>query len=111
MADVRYADLVRKLTDRGWAVVQRERDVGWWADELWTVESVWAPRGFTLFVTWLVDPESLSGVWGVGAALERPTARHEAEATTCMSINHWPRYVPDFLKALDTLRDAANPST
>ena len=111
MADVRYADLIRKLADRGWDVVRRDRDVEWWADEIWTVRSVWAPRDFTVFVTWLIDPESLSGTWGVGAALERPTGRTEASAAACASINRWPRDVPEFLAALDRLRDAANPST
>ena len=111
MADVRYADLVRKLADRGWEVTQHDRDdVEWWADEIWTVESVWAPQGFTVFVTWLIDPMDNVTVWGVGASIERPTGRLEASAAACMSINRWPRDVPDFLTALDALRDAA-PST
>ena len=109
MADVRYADLIRKLADRGWAVVQRDRDVEWWADEIWTVESLWAPNGFTVFVTWLIDPMDNVTVWGVGAALERPVGRPEASAAACMSINRWPRDVPDFLAALAALREA--PST
>ena len=105
MADARSADLVRKLTDRGWEVTHRERDVEWWGDEVWTVESVWAPHGFTLFLTWLIDPMDLATVWAVRASLERPTDGGAAGSAACVSINRWPRDVPEFLARLDALRD------
>src|SRR4051812_35046115 len=110
MADVRYADLISKLAERGWEVVHRERDNEWWADEIWTVESVWAPQGFTVFVTWLIDPQDEKTVWGVGASPERPADRLDASGAASMSIKRWPRDVPGFLTSLDKLRYAA-PST
>ena len=105
MADARYADLVRKLAARGWEVTRRERGVGWWGDEIWTVESVWAPQGFTLFLTWLIDPMDLVTVWAVRASLERPADGGAAGSAACMSINRWPRDVTEFLARLDALRD------
>lgn len=105
MTDARHADLVRKLAARGWEVVQRDSDVEWWAREIWTVKSTWAPQGFTLFLTWLIDPMDLATVWAVGASLERPTDGGAAGSAACMSINRWPRDVPEFLARLDALRD------
>ena len=112
MADVRYADLIRRLVDQGWDVARCDREVGWWGDEVWTVESVWSPRGFTVFLTWLIDPMDNATVWGVRASLERPTDGGEAKSAASMSINHWPRDVPEFLASLAAMRDAAlHPAT
>jgi hypothetical protein len=105
--DVRCADLIRKLSAQGWEVVRRDRDGEWWADEIWEVESVWAPRGFTAFLTWLREPDDEATVWGLGASLARPTDRLGASAAACISINGWPRDVPGFLSALAALRDRA----
>ena len=102
--DARVADLFKKLTDHGWQVVNRERDPEWWAAEIWTVESVWSPPGFTLYVTWLRDPMDERTLWAVGASTQRPTDRFEAANPVCASLRHWPRGVPEFLDALATLR-------
>src|SRR4051794_18782680 len=101
--DVRHSQLIAKLSEHGWRVVSRERDdLQWWADEIWTVESEWAPQGFTSFLTWLVDPQGDGhrgqgrAVWAVGTCLQHPTSRLEAEGVPLMSINHWPRELPEF---------------
>jgi hypothetical protein len=65
--------LIRKLAEHGWDVTSRDRDVEWWAQEIWTVESVWAPHGFTVFLTWLIDPQKGESDWGVG--VPRTTGR------------------------------------
>jgi hypothetical protein len=105
--DVRYSDLIRKLGERGWDVVHRDREVEWWAQEIWTVESVWAPRGFTVYLTWLIDPLDRATVWCTGASLTHPSPFGKAWGAASMSINRWPRDVPEFLAALAELRDAA----
>jgi hypothetical protein len=58
LVDVPHSKLIVKLAEHGWSVVHRERnDIDWWADEIWTVESEWAPRGLNVYLTWLVDPQ------------------------------------------------------
>jgi len=97
------------LSQQGWRIVHRERDdLDWWADEIWTVESEWSPQGFTVYLTWLVDPLSGWGIWAVGTCLSRPTGRLEAGAKPHMSINHWPRDVEQFLQGLAKLRNQSS---
>jgi hypothetical protein len=112
--DVRHSHMIAELSQDGWRVVSRERsDLDWWPDEIWMVESEWAPRGFTVFLTWLVDPQwddhrqPGQAVWSVGACLQRPSTRLEAEGEPLMSIKHWPRELPRLLVALSTLREQA----
>jgi hypothetical protein len=50
--------MAAKLSELGWRVVSRERhELDWWADEIWEVASGWAPQAYTVFLTWLVDPQ------------------------------------------------------
>jgi hypothetical protein len=103
--DVRYSLMLTALSKHGWRVVNRQqKDLEWWADEIWTVESEWSPHGLTVFLTWLRDPEG-HRVWAVGTCLQSPSSRDEAEGEPLMSINHWPRDLPEFLVGLQTLRD------
>jgi hypothetical protein len=110
--DVRPEQLIAKLSEHGWRVARRERDdLDWWADEVWAVESEWTPRGFTVFLTWLVDPQwddrrrPGEAVWAVGTCLRRPTACLEAQGAPLMAVKPWPRDLPAFLAGLAALRD------
>jgi hypothetical protein len=110
--DVRHTQMIAKLSEHGWRMAVREReDLDWWVDEIWIVQSEWAPQGFTLYLTWLVDPQwddqrqPGQAVWAVGTCLERLAGRSEAEGSPLMSIKHWPRGVPEFLARLGVLRD------
>lgn len=111
--DVRRSLLAGKLMEHGWNIVHREqKELEWWADEIWTVESEWSPKGFQVFLTWLVDPQWDRGrpgekVWLVGTCLHRPTNHEEAERAPMFSIKHWPMELGDFLKGLDDLRNQA----
>ena len=109
--DVRYSELVEALSRQGWRVVERERDdLEWWADEIWTVESEWRPRGFSVYLTWLVDPmydgdrQPGQAVWAVGTSVQRPKDRSEAEGKPILGLNHWPRALAEFLEGLSRLR-------
>jgi hypothetical protein len=116
--DVRIKQLIDRLTEHGWRVVGRETDnLDWWADEVWTVESEWAPRGFTIYLTLLVDPQwggerrKGEGVWAVGSCLQRPTTADDAQGHPMLaSFNRWPRDLREFLQGLSELRNAHLPS-
>lgn len=110
--DVRHTHMIEKLSEHGWRVVHREREeLDWWADEIWSVESVWSPQCFTIYLTWLVDPQwgyhrqPGQGVWGIGTSLQWPALCEEAEGKPLMSIKHWPRDLAEFLAALSELRN------
>jgi hypothetical protein len=110
--DVRHSQMLAELSERGWRVNNREReDLDWWADEIWAVESEWAPRGFAVYLTWLVDPQwdghrqPGQAVWAVGTSLRRPASRSEAEGGPLMPIKHWPGQLAGFLAGLSALRD------
>jgi hypothetical protein len=110
--DVRHPLLIARLSENGWRVVSREReDLDWWADAIWTVVSEWGPRGFTIYLAWLVDPQAEDhrrpgpAVWAVGTCLQRPLGRQDAEGSPLMSTKHWPRELPQFLAGLSALRD------
>ena len=108
-------ELKRALADAGWRLsASAENDLPWWADELWTIESSWNPSGFTLFLTFLVDPQYSGarskgdGVWAVGVSTQLPAERAEAEGSRVLPLR--PKFnqrLPAFIRGLSTLRDAA----
>jgi hypothetical protein len=104
--------MIAKQSEHGWRVVGRQRnDLDWWADEIWTVESEWAPQDLTVFLTWLVDPQEDDSrqpgqaVWAVGTCLKPPANRLEAQGEPLLSVKHWPRDLPEFLGGLSALRN------
>lgn len=101
------------LTCDGWRIVSRENELDWWADEMWLIESQWSPRGFQLFLTFLVDPmwegprRKAEGVWAIGAATQRPSERREAEGGPLISIGRgWEGRLSDFVASLSAERNA-----
>lgn len=74
------AEIESRLAKHGWNLVEVEDEaLAWWADEIWRLESAWSPVGARAYVTFLIDPQSLSrerkkwqGVWAVKASPERP---------------------------------------
>ena len=98
------------LSKHGWKVVAREVDnLDWWADEQWTIESEWSPRGFRLFLTFLVDPQAgdprLKGsdVWALVATAEAPITRL-TDGPTIQIRNQWGKELPAFMTRLTKLR-------
>ena len=107
------------LLSNGWRIEDREAITSeWWADEIWTIEAVWRPVGFKLFLTFLVDLMQ-SGprrpgeeVSSISCSLIRPRSR--AEATDGPLINlrpSWEKNLPDFLSNLNEIRDRACEAT
>jgi len=47
------------IKSSGWQInLVEPKSEDWWAWQIWRLESVWSPVGFTLFATFQLDPES-----------------------------------------------------
>jgi hypothetical protein len=107
-------ELAEQLPQNGWRVLGVEdSDLQWWADEIWVIESSWSPRGFRLFLTFLVDPAADAqrakgeDVWAVGASTEHPHDRGSAEGKPLLSLGHnWQAHLAEFFAGLSELRDS-----
>ena len=110
MGSAARRQLEAALQRHGWRVTDRgDKDLGWWADEVWVVESEWSPRGARAYLTFLVDPQWDSprqrgaGVWAVSASSTVPSSRAEAE-TRLIPLKRWDEELPAFVEALNDLR-------
>ena len=108
-------EIAELLAKNGWQIVDVEdSSLEWWADEIWLIESVWVPRGFRLYLTFLVDPAVVTQrakgqhVWAVRASMGRPYDRHSAEGEPLMSLEQgWRSEVAEFLAGIAELRQRA----
>lgn len=79
----------------------------WWADEIWTIDSVWTPQGVRGYLTFLVDPIDTSEVWALSATPSRPKDRGEAESGHLIRLRHvWQKELDAWLDGLKDLRSA-----
>jgi hypothetical protein len=112
------AGLAEGLPENGWQVLATEDSgLGWWADEIWLTESLWSPKGFRLYLTFLVDPMADSrrakgrAVWAVGASIKRPAERVSAQGQPILSLGRgWRSHLAGFFAGLSALRDHAGES-
>lgn len=102
----RGEELLSHLTSHGWRVVERSREMlDWWADEIWTIDSVWTPSGVRAYLTFLVDPIDTSEVWALTATASRPQDRGEAESGHLIRLHHvWQKELDAWLDGLKDLR-------
>ena len=105
--------ILSNLPEHGWKLADRLAGEGWWADEVWFLESVWRPAGFTAFLTYLVDPQwdgprrPSEGVWAI--ACSRHPLEHRMAAPADLTIQvfpKWQREQPKLWRALETLRNS-----
>jgi hypothetical protein len=109
--------LFELLPRYGWEVINVEdhlrRSTGpdWFIDELWEVESVWAPRCLKVWITFLVDPQApferkkSQGVWAVRAGLRQPPDSRIGDAEVYLTLNAgWEKRLPEFFNGLSDLR-------
>jgi len=111
-------ELEAVLQDNGWRIIHRmSAELEWWADEIWTIESEWRPRGLKAYVTFLVDPFPYShnrrrgeGVWAALCTAKLPASPRESEPIVEVSLNHWNKNVNVVATELGRFRDtvAAN---
>ena len=99
-------ELLRRLGENGWSVTRHSADLEWWVQEIWALESVWAPRGFRLHLTFLTDPQpgSTEPFWALGTCSDRPANRDEAAGEPFLLFREWVDRLPAFLSALDRQR-------
>ncbi|HJT98842.1 MAG TPA: hypothetical protein VJ696_11050 [Rhodanobacteraceae bacterium] len=99
--------LITRLDTAGWridAVVGRD-DLDWWAAEIWTLKSDWSPRDFTVFVTWLVDPQDERHVW-MAVASQVPLADRLDRGIARIDARPFPDEAEAFCAALARVREA-----
>lgn len=98
--------LLARLTERGWSVTRHTAELDWWAQEIWALESIWRPSGYTLFLTFLTDPQpgSTDPFWKVGTCPRWPENRNEAGEEPCLAFRGWVEALPGFIRDLDQLR-------
>jgi hypothetical protein len=104
------------LSESGWEIASAEELDAWWCHESWRLSSLWAPRGFEAFVTFLIDPQSKtkqlqSGeyrVWAAKASPAEPTAWQDTESEFTLSLSgKWQQRVPELIGHLDELRKSS----
>src|ERR1700730_15926069 len=101
--------LQKQLERNGWSVTRQkgEPDGRAWFHEIWVLESQWPPHGFTLFLTFLTDPEpgNANPFYMVGTSVNRPENRFEADGEPRLEVTPaWVTALPQFVAALNGLR-------
>jgi hypothetical protein len=91
--------LAWRLEENGWRIVSRESGPDRWADEVWTIESVWRPTGRKLWITFLVAPPSDDDGNDAGVSAVTVTSRPPAEV-------QWPDVNWDKLPVRHTWADS-----
>jgi hypothetical protein len=115
--------LNKELCANGWHIAAVSCDLPWWAEEVWTVESVWRPVGLQAFLTFEVDPMQHSGLeiagqakrprrpridlWGVACTRTWPEGRAEADRIVEVNWKHWDKEMPKLIQSLSRFRDEA----
>lgn len=105
-------DLHKHLEQNGWEVtrLQGERDYRAWYHEIWALKSRWSPNGFTLYLTFLTDPQpgSPNPYWAIGTSTKLPENSAEALGEPSLSITpRWKDELPEFVSGLNALRQSA----
>ena len=102
-------ELQNRLYENGWELAQKETDcLDWWADEVWVLQSIWAPRDCTVYLTFLVDPmepierKKGEGVWAVSASLKEPVK----DSRLLLTLGRgWEKRTSEFFRSIASLRE------
>ena len=99
------------LSASGWEIVGREKsNLDWWADEIWKIESIWSPVGFTIYLTFLVDPQQSrvrkkgEDVWAIGASINRPKEREDGVEALVPLRPKWGKRLHVFILEVNNMR-------
>ncbi|HSK73427.1 MAG TPA: hypothetical protein VK892_17145 [Pyrinomonadaceae bacterium] len=98
-----------KLIENGWKIAELEKvELGWWASEMWLLESTWSPVGKMAFVTFLPEPENMEYVWEIMASGKKPDNRFGDQNSFTLSLKRWEKELPEFMGFLSDLRNQPN---
>ncbi|MDJ0944331.1 MAG: hypothetical protein QNJ30_12740 [Kiloniellales bacterium] len=105
-------EILAALPETGWRLKERQRPDEWWADELWTLESVWRPQGRKAYLVFLVDPmwgeprRFGQAVWAVAVGETQPKELRDLDSNQTVPIRpHWERDRDDLWALLRRLHD------
>jgi hypothetical protein len=106
-------ELLKNLERHGWTVTRRAGEADWsaWFHEIWILESRRAPRGYTLFLTFLADPQpgNANPFWVIGTSPKLPQNSVEADGEPrLMMTPAWKDEFPQFIAGLNSMRQAAS---
>lgn len=106
----KFFSLKHKLENRGWNISNAELPSnGWWASEIWRLESTWRPSGNTIYLSLMLDPQGTfdpnnpkdTNVCSVELTKSFPTGRlHECKYAFNVKRN--------FSKRIDEIAEAAD---
>jgi hypothetical protein len=104
-------ELLKNLEQQGWSVQRRPGEADWsaWFHEIWVLESRWAPRGFTRFLTFLADPQpgNANPFWVIGTSSKLPESSGEADGEPRLMVTPaWKDELSQFITGLNSLRQA-----
>src|SRR5688572_3895672 len=98
------------LSSEGWQVVERQVKPSWWLAEVWVLESTHTPVGSRAYLSFLIDPQSLSlrdtdaQVWALSLSLEGPAITPMGNDVVPLLRNWEKRGRPELLEKIRALR-------
>src|SRR5688572_16418314 len=98
------------LSSQGWQVVERQVKPSWWLAEVWVLESTLAPVGSRAYLSFLIDPQSLSlrntdaQAWAVSVSTEGPAITPMGNDVVPLLRNWEKRGRSELLKKISALR-------
>lgn len=108
-------DLKQRLEEDGWQVIEEDNTkLDRWASEIWRVESVWSPQGFSLWLTFLVDPQASpenpkdENLWAVGTSRKLPLDQQSAQGKPLLTFGQgWGTRTSQFMSEIARIRHEA----
>jgi len=96
----------------GWHIEKIiDKDLEWWADEIWELKSTWSPQGSSAHLTFLVAPQHEGirykgqNILAIGASKILPKSRKVAEGIAVIILNKkFKENIREFSFKLDELR-------
>jgi hypothetical protein len=105
------------IEENGWEMAPTDELDAWWCHEAWQLRSVWAPRGFQVYLTFLIDPQSSAvqlergeyRVWAVKASTESPMQWQDSDFDLTVAFSRkWQSRLPELISHIALLRDRSN---